>query len=292
MGGTAALVLVAGCGGGAGVGAGAPSQAPPSEPAAAVDVLTTRYPVTVIDEGDGAELCLGGVAESLPPQCGGPGLVGWDWADHDGDFEEAAGVRWGDFAVTGTFDGTDLAVLEVLPADEWTDPAPVTDTDFSSPCPEPPGGWPSEPVPALAESTVLEAAQQRPDYAGAWVTRRDRRDPAELDQALADDPEAGVVPPIVNIRVTGDPAAAEAELREVWSGPLCVVPAERTEAELRAVQDEVVTSVDGMLSSGVDVLTGTVGLAVTFDDGALQAELDERYGAGVVEVTSALVPAG
>jgi len=51
------------------------------------------------------------------------------------------------------------------------------------------------------------------------VTQRDPRDPYELDRALADDPEAKVLPPIVNIKVTGDPAAAEAELRNVWNGP-------------------------------------------------------------------------
>ena len=30
------------------------------------------------------ELCLGPIAESCPPQCGGPALVGWDWADRAG----------------------------------------------------------------------------------------------------------------------------------------------------------------------------------------------------------------
>ena len=72
---------------------------------AATGQVTTGYPVTVLDDGDGAELCLGGVMDSFPPQCGGPGLVGWDWSEHDGDFEEGSGVRWGDFVVTGSFDG-------------------------------------------------------------------------------------------------------------------------------------------------------------------------------------------
>jgi hypothetical protein len=37
---------------------------------------------TVLQEGDGPpELCLGGVAESFPPQCGGPEIAGWDWED-------------------------------------------------------------------------------------------------------------------------------------------------------------------------------------------------------------------
>lgn len=283
-------LLVAGCGDGTGVDAGAISEPPQTGPAASGDAVTTRYPVTVIDGGDGAKLCLGGVAESLPPRCGGPELIGWDWADHDGDYEEVAEVRWGDFKVTGTFDGTDLTVTDAVPADDWTDSASAIDVDFTSPCPEPPGGWSSEPMRMFAESAVFEAAQRRSDYAGGWVTQRDPRDPYELDQTLADDPEAEVLPPIVNIKVTGDPVAAEAELRKAWGGPLCVTTAERTETQLRRIQDELTTSVGSTLSASVDVLTGTVELIVTYDDGTLQLDLDERYGEGVVQVTSALVP--
>ena len=66
----------------------APAERPTKVPAAPGEV-TLGYAATVIDAGSGAELCLGGVDESLPPQCDGPPLVGWDWADHDGDFEES-----------------------------------------------------------------------------------------------------------------------------------------------------------------------------------------------------------
>lgn len=50
----------------------------------------------IIDSGSGPTICMGGVEESLPPQCGGPiadGLEMGDWA------EEAQGVRWGDRTV-------------------------------------------------------------------------------------------------------------------------------------------------------------------------------------------------
>ena len=87
------------------------------------------------------------------------------------------------------------------------------------------------------------------------------------------------------------PAAAEAVLGQMWDGPLCVTTAERTEAQLRTIQDEVTTSNGSPLGAGVDVLTGTVELTVTYDDGTLQSELDELHGDGVVRVTSALVPA-
>lgn len=143
----------------------------------------------------------------------------------------------------------------------------------------------------FSHNAVFEAAQRLSDSAGGWVTQRDPRDPDELDQTLADDPEAKILPPIVNIKVTGDTAAAEAELRKVWDGPQCVTTAERTENELRTIQDEVTTSAGGMLFASVDIMTGTVQLGVTYDGGTLQAELNERYGEGVVKVDSALIPA-
>jgi hypothetical protein len=285
-------LMVAGCGDQTtGLDPGLAAEPPLPQSGAPDGAVTTRHPVTVLDSGDGAELCLGGVQDSLPPQCGGPELVGWGWAGHDGYYQNVGGVRWGEFKVTGTFDGTDITVTDVVPAVEWTGSGVASDVDFSSPCPEPPDGWPSEPMLMFSYDAVFEAAQRRSDYAGGWVTQRNPRDPGELDQPLADDPEAKILPPIVNIKVAGDPAAAEAELTKVWDGPLCVTTAKRTESELRAIQDEVTTSASGMLSASVDIMTGTVQLTVAYDDGTLQAELDERYGEGVVDVESALIPA-
>ncbi|WP_162606679.1 hypothetical protein [Jiangella asiatica] len=44
-----------------------------------------------------------------------------------------------------------------------------------------------------------------------------------------------------------------------------------------------------MTGVGVDILTGTVELYVFVDDG-IQAEMDERYGSGLVRVSAALRP--
>lgn len=259
---------------------------PGPAPAGAV---TTRYPTTVLDAGDGAKVCLGGVMESLPPQCQGVPLAGWDWADHEGSYDEAGSARWGEFTVTGTYDGTTLTVIDAVLGDLAAGTGAVPEPDFSSPCAEPAGGWSDDPLPLLADEAVLAAAEARADYAGGWVTQRDPRPAEEVDRLVADDPEVGLVPPVVNIRVTGDPAAAEADLRPLYDGPLCVTTAERTEAELLEIQTEV-DGIDGMLGSSPDTLTGTVDLQVVHDDGTLRAELDERYGAGVVRVESALVP--
>ena len=63
---------------------------------------------TVIDDGDGPLLCQG-VAERLPPACGGAPITGWDWDALDG-FEDVSGVRWGDYRVHGTYDGAALTL--------------------------------------------------------------------------------------------------------------------------------------------------------------------------------------
>lgn len=72
-------------------GCGSETTAPAGGATDPDQLLTTGHPVTVLDDGDGAELCLGGGNDSWPPQCGGPKLVGWSWAEHEGEYEEARG---------------------------------------------------------------------------------------------------------------------------------------------------------------------------------------------------------
>lgn len=267
-------------------------------------LVQTRTTATVLDDGDGAELCLGGVAESLPPQCGGPTLVGWDWDAQDGYYEETSGVRWGEFHLVGRYDGGGMdgsfEVVEVTPAAVWQGPSLHDPVDFTTPCPEPDGGW-QVVDPALATAAAREeafrVAAQLDGYAGAWLDQPlgSVPDPESDDRDAARDADAeGSSGPasegIVNVRVVGGVDAAEARIREVWGGPLCVTVAEHTEAELRSIQAEVTDRPD-MLSAGTDVTTGTVELYVIHDDGTLQTALDEKYGKGVVRVDSALVPA-
>ena len=71
----------------------------------------------------GPGFCLGPVAESYPPQCTGVPMEGWDWAEHRGDFDDAGGVKFGSFAVTGTFDGTTLTYESAVPGALY-DPMP------------------------------------------------------------------------------------------------------------------------------------------------------------------------
>lgn len=293
---TGALVLLAGC------ATPGPDAAPdvPAVPAATTApavLLSPGHLTTVLDDGDGAELCLGGVLTSLPPQCGGPKLIGWHWADWPGAYEEVGDIRWGRFRVVGTFDqeADVFTPVEIVPEAAIETDAPLpegTTADLTSPCPEPEGGWrvldPARTT-VQAQEAMLARAATLPNYAGAWV---DLAPNAATDQPPSD-AQPGWTDPlttIVNIAVTDDLAGAEMALREVWGGLLCITQAERTEAELRAIQDEL-TRTPGLLGVGVDAVSGTVGLDVVYDEGgALQAELDARYGPGLVIVTSTLRP--
>ena len=229
-----------------------PVTSPTAVPAA-VGPVQTRYVVTVLDDGDGAELCVGGVAESYPPQCGGPPITHWDWAEHDGDYENASGVRWGEFHVVGTFDGERFTTTEVTPVGEFDAPAEPEDPPRGTPCPEPDGGWQVlDPAKTTDETMnrVFGAASKRDDYATSWMDQT--INPAypfdgEDAELVANDPTKLVV----NVAVTGDVEAAEAELREIWGGALCVSEAPYTDAELQRIQREV-DEVPGMTSSGTD----------------------------------------
>lgn len=126
----ASLVLVA-CGSDGATTATDPSSARPTEVPAAPGPVDTRGLVTVMDTGT-PELCLGPVAESWPPQCSGPEIDGWDWADHGGVFEHQGDIRRGSFAVSGTWDGTTFGYESAVPGALY-DPM----VEPSTPYPEP-----------------------------------------------------------------------------------------------------------------------------------------------------------
>jgi hypothetical protein len=87
--------------------------------------------------------------------------------------------------------------------------------------------------------------------------------------------------------MTGDRSAAERTLRETWGGALCVSKALRSQEKLRSVQRDVL-DVRGLQSASIG--RDQVDLQVFYDDGTLQRSLDEKYGVGVVVVTSGLQP--
>lgn len=265
-------------------------------------LLTTSHPVTVLDDGDGAELCLGAVAESLPPQCTGLTLVGWDWSTVSGQFEEVSGVRWGDFIVTGTYGASagEFTPTEVVSGEDYEWPTMSLD-DFATPCAEPAGGWQVRDEKTTTTETLDAAhavAASLEGYAISWVDQSPN--PAvSADAQVTMSPEDRLqamndpLLTILNVRVTGDAAAAYAALRGVWGGMLCVSEAEHTEAELNAIRDEIVSATADKLCVSVtaDGIAGVIDVGVVYDDGALQARFDEEHGPGMVRVSSWLVPA-
>lgn len=250
--------------------------------------VTTQVPATVLDDGGGPELCLGPIALSLPPQCGGPRLTGWRWEDHEGDFVEANGVRWGVFLLTGSFDGTAFSPTTVVRAADVSAPRTDAGPELSMPCPEPDDGWRVVDADRTTEATmdaVLAAASRRPGVADVWLDRsRNPSSSTSVDEPGMTDPRLVTI----NVRVTRGLGATERHLRKIWGGALCVSRALHTDAELRKVQKRL-TRLPGMLraSSGFD----HVDVEVVHDDGSLQAWADATYGSGLVRISSALVPA-
>lgn len=110
---------------------------------------------TVLDDGSEAELCLGAVSESAPPQCGGIPLADWSWEGLD-EATEVSGVRWGAYAVHGTYDGDVITVTEPPVPLAAYDPAPLED---------PTGGAPG----SADEATLRDVEQRIHDTLGKTV---------------------------------------------------------------------------------------------------------------------------
>ena len=74
-------------------------------------------PVTVMDVGR-PELCTGPIAESYPPQCGGPAIRDWRWSEFDEtDYQQVGQVRWGEFVVDGHLEGDEFVVTSAEPVE-------------------------------------------------------------------------------------------------------------------------------------------------------------------------------
>ncbi|WP_380171174.1 hypothetical protein ACFEMC_19590 [Kineococcus sp. DHX-1] len=243
--------------------------------------LTTTGTV-LEDAGHGPQLCVGAVATSYPPQCGGPDVLGFSFDDVPaGAYGAAVDSRWGHFALTGVVErlGDRDAVRLTAPprpATEPLDPPLVAEfpVDFTTPCPAPAGGR-TEPDPARAGDDALGSAGAVapgvPGYTLLWI---DEQAPGHR---------------VLNVSTAGDLAAMESAVRQVWGGALCVSPAQRSEADLARVREEVEASVaplvlDVQLDAKAGRVTATALLARESD----QQRLDERYGPGVVRLSSVL----
>ncbi|HJS27747.1 MAG TPA: hypothetical protein VJ913_11550 [Actinomycetota bacterium] len=259
---------------------------PPADPGGpSAGSEPTRYEAdgTVLESPEhGPELCLGGIADSLPPQCGGLRIADWDWADVDGE-GSLRGTTWGEFHVVGTYDGETLTVLEV---GRYRPPSSER-TDFTAPCPEPTGGWAVVDASRVSDAdlqAVMHAAEDEPDSAGFWID-------------YIEEPEESIAPQnvIAIAAFTEDLERHETELREIWGGALCVAHHDRTQGELQRIQRELSGQVGEELGLEVTWSSGSVvdnlvevGVIVAGSEAA--AAVEERYGAGAVELVPALEP--
>jgi len=213
-------------------------------------------------------------------------------------------VRGGEIDVEGEWDGRTLVVTDAalvprrdgLQNTTGTDPGSDLKDPYRTPCSEPADGWvvvdPATTTNA-ARARAGRVAETLPDYGLLWVDQsinprwQDWEDgdwSLEVQQAI-NDPAFTVL----NVGVTEDVAGAEAALREVWGGPLCVSRVANTFARLREVATEL-QDLPGGLGPQFGSISNRVELPVVHDDGSIQAWADEEFGPGVVTVTSALRP--
>ena len=233
---------------------------------------------TVLEAAEhGPELCYD-VEGSLPPQCGGLPIDGWDWDAVD-DEESVGGTTWGGWHVTGTFDGRRFRLTEP-PQPARTDDKPDSDRDFSPACANPDVVDPSQGV-AEWEAATQEPGFELSDLVAVWVS-----DPA----GDWDGPFVG------NVVVSpGGGQAALDRIRQHYGGPVCVVERDApTAAELVAVQEEVSddearSALGPIQGAGTDERRSLVHVTVWLADQAAVAYAEQRWGE-LVELRSLLQP--
>lgn len=126
-----------------------------------------RFSGTLIDSGDGLELCMGGVALSLPPQCSGPVVDGLDRA---GWTETQNGVTWGGRRVTVAWPPTADGHFTLVSADAIQQLPSTDDAMIAAMSTLPP---PCEGIERFTDrDTVSAYATAHPDQTSAlWVTQ-------------------------------------------------------------------------------------------------------------------------
>ena len=275
-------------------GTAAPDESPTE---VAADEIVYARSATLIQQGDEEpQLCLGMVLQSLPPQCGGPVLVGLDW-DDVADAETVGGVTFGSGWVVGTFDGetftltqpvsTDPPAGAQLPTDEWTPPPALCEDPYRGGTE---GGYATETFP---EGEVLGPDGQS---AASLLQERAMALPGYVELFVSDGHSE------MNVLLTegSDVEAAHASLREVWSGWLCVEAKDvLSNAEGQAASQALSDGNDssnslGLLMFNADTVDGTFSVEVVLDDPATVATIHEIlapwYFPGQILIDSALKP--
>lgn len=273
------------------------------------ELFTVGY--VLENEDHGPEWCTG-AKMVRPPKCSGTPITNWSWDSID--FEESVdGTTWAeDVVLIGTWADGKLTLTQKPVADvDYTGvrPNPLPDA-YASPAPGCTAfcqTWAKRYFPtwrtnsfeiAFAASNHPERkpgytqdgtphAPAIPEVVAAWSTPLNPKTGATVDN-YADGDNYGVA----TVSVSGDLESARKKIAKVYSGPLCVVPAQTTYSELKTIHDEIVDVIENeptlvhYQATSVGLRYGKIHLSVMFDDGTVQEFLDQKYGAGVVEVTS------
>jgi hypothetical protein len=272
------LVVVVGlgaCGGSTAIREAAPTTSPSttSTPAPARYEVTT----TVLQSAEhGPQLCLGGVLDSFPPQCGGPDVIGWRWANVPG-VRTGGATTWVDSVhVVGTFDGRRFTLTQ--PPSRPTNPPPPIAVHFPQICAHPTG----VDTPSEQDLTRTGGLNDVPGLVSLWVTG----------------PNTGTPGPRFVVNATVRPGFADqarAAIRRSYAAGLCLVEKDApTEAELREVQAKVDalgshTPLGIVLGAGIDPLRSVVTVHVARADDAATRFARQRFG-DLVVLDGALMP--
>ena len=246
------------------------------DPAASPEPATEYHgTLSVLQSPDhGPELCTV-MKASLPPQCGGLPVVGWDWDAVDGE-EAQGGTTWGSWEVTGTYDGERFTLTR--PPGAPVPPEPDPDQDFSPGCADPDVGDPAQGAAAWEDKSQYF---EIPDVVAAWVSHPD---------GSWDGPFVGniVVPP-------GRRQDALRRIREHYLGPVCVTERDGpTSAQLQSIQSELLDAsstkaLGGIQTASTNERRGVVVTDVWVADGEALAYAKQRWG-GLVELRGLLQP--
>jgi hypothetical protein len=126
----ATLLLLTACATPSGSGGGPASDAPAGYSLGSLTPAPPEGEViaqgTIMDIGGDVELCVGPIAESYPPQCRGIPVQGWSWDGVEGS-DSSGDIRWGAYAVQGTYDGSTFSVTAPPMLLALYDPAPIVE---------------------------------------------------------------------------------------------------------------------------------------------------------------------
>lgn len=238
-----------------------------------------RATFTVLENAQhGPQLCQT-VGDSDPPSCEGPDVLGWAWTGLDATSRR--GTTYGEFVVTGNWDGARLTLTET-PRRAGDGDRRIDDSAYSPPgthCAVPEDGWPAEPWaeatdPVMAQDELLyeteQAARAVVGYGRLWVDRK---------------PDVA----IVNVSTTGDIASMTDAVRAVYSGPLCVSLAALAETTLLQMQNDLSRD-PNVLYSLPDELTGTLNVVAMAATEEFQHRCDAEFGPGIVVLIGLLQP--